>query len=165
MGKSVNTLTVFLDNIVLSNFALIGRTDLVYSLWPDFARTTRAVLEEYQAGSEVLNLPEKAWEKLLVHELSAEEIDQLASVPSQLGAGERSCLAAAIVQGAVFASDDRLARKRALEAGLIVVGSIGILIQCIKKDLIDKPAAQELLDKMIEANFYSPVNNLDEIFD
>jgi predicted nucleic acid-binding protein len=165
MGKSVTMPMVFIDSTVLSNFALIGRTDLVYSLWHDSARTTKAVMEEYQAGSDVLNLPEKAWEKLVVHELSAKEIDQLASVPSQLGTGERSCLAAAIVQGAVFASDDRLARKRAIEAGLIVVGSIGILIQCIKKGLIDKPATQELLDKMINAGFYSPINNLDEIFE
>jgi predicted nucleic acid-binding protein len=102
---------------------------------------------------------------LVVHELSNEEMAQVAEFPPQLGAGERSCLAAAILQGAVFASDDRLARKHAIEAGLIVVGSIGILIQCIKKGLINKPAAQELLDKMIKANFYSPINNLDEIFD
>jgi hypothetical protein len=62
--------TVFLDSTVLSNFALIGRTDLVYSLWHDSARTTKAVMEEYQAGSDVQNLPEKAWEKLVVHERS-----------------------------------------------------------------------------------------------
>jgi predicted nucleic acid-binding protein len=165
VGKSIITPIVLLDNTILSNFALIGRIDLVYSLWHDVARTTRSVLEEYQAGTKALNLPEDIWEGLVVHELSTEEITQLAMLPLQLGAGERSCLAAAIQQKAVFASDDRLARKRAIEAGLIVVGSIGILIQCIKKGLIDKPAAQELLDKIIKAGFYSSINNFDEIFE
>lgn len=165
MGKSIVAPIVLLDNTILSNFALIGHTDLIYFLWPDMARTTRSVLEEYQAGIEVLNLPEEAWEGLVVQELSAEEMAQVAMLPSQLGAGERSCLAAAILQKAIFASDDRQARKHAIQAGLIVIGSIGILVQCVKKGLIDKPAAQEILDKMIAANYYSPITNLDEILD
>ena len=165
MGKSVATPMVLLDNTILSNFALIGRTDLIYSLWPDMARTTRSVLEEYQAGTEVLNLPEEAWGGLVVHKLSAEEMAQVAMLPPHMGAGERSCLAAPTLQKAVFASDDRQARKHAIQAGLIVIGSIGILVRCIKKGLIDKPAAQEILDKMIMAHYYSPITNLDEIID
>jgi predicted nucleic acid-binding protein len=165
MGKSVMASVVFLDNTILSNFAMLGRTDLIYSLWPDVACTTKSVLEEYQAGTDILDLPGEAWEGLIVHELSTEETTQLAMLPPQLGAGERSCLAAAIVQKAVFASDDRQARKHATQAGLNVIGSIGTLVQCVKKDLIDKPTAQEILDKMIAANYYSPITNLDEIMD
>jgi len=156
---------VFLDNTILSNFALIGRTDLIYSLWPDVARTTRSVLEEYQSGTDVLDLPQEVWEGLEVHELSDEEMVQMDMLPTQLGTGERSCLAAAILHKAVFASDDRQARKHATQAGLTVIGSIGILVQCVKKELIDKPTAQEILDKMIAANYYSPITKLDEILD
>jgi predicted nucleic acid-binding protein len=165
MGKSVTTPMVLLDNTILSNFALIGRTDLIYSLWADVARTTKPVLEEYQAGTITLNLPKGAWKGLVVDELSAEEMARAAMLPHQLGAGERSCLAVAILRKTVFASDDRLARKHASRAGLIVIGSIGILIRCIRKDLIDKPGAQELLDKMIMAHYYSPITSFDEILD
>lgn len=81
MGKPVTTPTILLDNTILSNFALIGRIDLIYSLWPNVACTTMSVLEEYQAGTEVLNMPEKAWEGLIVHELSDVEIAQRDKFP------------------------------------------------------------------------------------
>lgn len=163
MGKPVTTSMVFLDNTILSNFALIGRIDLIYSLWPDVACTTRPVLEEYQAGTQVSKLPEEAWEGLVLHELTDEETAQAAMLLPHLGAGERSCLAAAILQRAVFDSDDQQARKHASQVGLIVIGSIGILIRCVKKRLISKPAAQKLLDMMIMAHYHSPLTNLDEI--
>ena len=165
MGKSITTPMVLLDNTILSNFALIGRTDLIYSLWADMARTTKSVLEEYQAGTIALNLPKGVWERLVVDELSDEEMTRAAIHHPRLGAGERSCLAVAILRKTIFASDDRLARKYAFEAELIVIGSIGILIQCSRKGLIEKTDAQELLDKMIMAHYYSPITNLDEVVD
>lgn len=158
-------LMVFLDNTVLTNFALIGRPDLIFSIWPDIACTVTPVMEEYQTGVQTSNLPRKAWDGLLIHQLTDEESAMAASLPPKLGAGERACLAAAIMRQGVFASDDQQARKYALQAGVIAVGSVGILIRCIDKELISKPDAQALLDRMIAANYHSPISSLDDIMD
>jgi len=108
----VTDLMVFLDNTVLTNFALIGRPDLIFSIWPDIACTVTPVMEEYQTGVQTSNLPRKAWDGLLIHQLTDEESAMAASLPPKLGAGERACLAAAIMRQGVFASDDQQARCR-----------------------------------------------------
>ncbi|MFO7662626.1 MAG: hypothetical protein R6X18_08525 [Chloroflexota bacterium] len=41
---------VLLDNMVLTNFALLSRPDLVLDLWCSGPVTTTAVMTEYQAG-------------------------------------------------------------------------------------------------------------------
>jgi hypothetical protein len=56
---------VLLDNTVLSNFALVERTELVMDLWPA-ACTTPAVQAEYVAGTEARVLPADVWEGLTV---------------------------------------------------------------------------------------------------
>jgi hypothetical protein len=165
MGETLIDPLVFLDNTVLSNFALIGCPDLIFSLWSGIACTTRQVMQEYQAGVKISRLPAEAWEDLPVYELTDAEIAKATELPSQLGAGERTCLAAAIQRQGVFASDDQQARKYALQIGLIVIGSIGILVRCVKKGLISKMDAQALLDRMIAENYHSPITNLDEILD
>jgi len=165
MGKSLTDRKVFIDNTVLTNFALVGRPDLILSLWSDIACTTRSVMEEYQAGVQISRLPALVWEELPIYALTDEESGRAAAFPPKLGSGERSCLAAAIQRQGVFASDDQQARKYALQIGLIVIGTVGILIQCVKKGLIGKANAQTLLESMIAKNYHSPVSNLDDVLD
>ena len=43
---------VVIDNTTLSNFALVGRADLVTGLWGERASTTSLVMNEYLAGVE-----------------------------------------------------------------------------------------------------------------
>ena len=42
---------VVLDNTVLTNFALVGRADLVTHLWPTSTWSTPPVLDEYRSGA------------------------------------------------------------------------------------------------------------------
>ena len=57
---------ILLDNTVLSNFALVGRPDLVLTLWGDACATTTAVMAEYQAGMDSRGLPPDSWKDLTV---------------------------------------------------------------------------------------------------
>ena len=118
---------VLLDNTVLSNFALVGRTELVMDLWPD-ACTTPAVKAEYAAGSEVRDLPSDVWEGLKVLTLTPKEKAFAAHLHQRLGAGERSCIAVAHHRSGLFVSDDYDARREAQALQIPTTGTIGILL-------------------------------------
>jgi predicted nucleic acid-binding protein len=66
------TRPVLLDNTVLTNFALVGQTDLVTYLWGAAVSTTSAVMAEYQAGVAGGLLPPEAWAHLPVLTLTEE---------------------------------------------------------------------------------------------
>lgn len=55
---------VLLDNTVLTNFALVGRPDLVLNLWGADCATTPAVFAEYQVGVLSRGLPANSWDAL-----------------------------------------------------------------------------------------------------
>lgn len=117
---------IFLDNTVLSNLAIVGRQDLIFSLFGNRACTTKQALYEYLQGAKNPNLPVDAWEKLPCCELSVDEVNWANRQLSRLGSGERACLAAAFSRKGVLASDDLLVRKLAQELSVAVIGSIGI---------------------------------------
>jgi len=100
-----------------------------------------------------------------VIELPVDEIILPMRLTTKLGAGERSCLAAALHFQGMFASDDQQARKIALQSGLTVIGSVGILMRSVQKSLLSKTDAQVLLERMILSGYHSPISNLDEILD
>lgn len=77
------------------------------------------------------------------------------------GRGERSCLAVAIILGAILATDDQLARRAALYQGIELIGTIGILKTCVQSRLLSRIDAQLKLEEMIAAGWYSPVLKLD----
>ncbi len=47
--------------------------------------------------------------------------------------------------------------------GIPVSGTIGILVSAVRKGIIPKQEADELLSEMIDKGFYSPVKRLDEV--
>ena len=58
------TRPVLLDNTVLTNLALVGRPELVTSLWPLRACTTPAVWKEYYKAVTYGLLPGGTWSRL-----------------------------------------------------------------------------------------------------
>ena len=53
---------IILDNTVLTNFARVQRTDLLFAVWPDLLCTTAPVMAEYQAagaGDIIMATPEQ----------------------------------------------------------------------------------------------------------
>ena len=55
---------IFLDNTVLSNFGLVERTDLLFRHWPGEVCSTKAALEEYQAGISAMGTRSEIWKDL-----------------------------------------------------------------------------------------------------
>ena len=72
-------------------------------------------------------------------------------------------MAAAFFRKGILASDDQLVRKLAQQLSVPVIGSIGILVASVQKQLLDKVVAQRLLEQMIEAGYYSPISNLNQL--
>jgi predicted nucleic acid-binding protein len=150
---------ILLDNTVLSNFALVKRTDLVLQLWPHCS-TTADTWREYQAGVALGYLPKETWTTLPRTELNETEEKIARQLVNALGAGERTCIAVAKTRNGLFVTDDRKARQVALEMGVIVSGTLGILVVAVERKIIPIGEANQLLAQMIEYGYRSPVDNL-----
>ena len=152
---------VLLDNTVLTNFALIGRSDLILDLWPD-ACITPAVQAEYQAGVTSRQLPVDAWQSLPIVTLTPAEAAFVNQLSQRLGAGERTCIAAAHHQNGLFVSDDFDARRQAQAYGIPTTGTIGILLLNIQYKRITLGKGNDLLTQLIKLGYRSPVTKLDD---
>jgi len=156
---------VLLDNTVLTNFALAGKTDLVARLWPKRACTTSPVLDEYAVGVTVGMLPADAWAGLPIVALTAGERAFANELSTRLGAGERACLAVAVHRQGLLVSDDLDARRAARRYDVPATGTVGILIRCVQRGCVAREQANHLLAKMIALGYRSPVANLNALFD
>jgi len=154
------TAPVLLDNTVLTNFALIGRPDLVLRLWRSATCTTPATQAEYQAGVAAGLVPAAAWADLPVVALTEAEAGFADTLPPRLGAGERTCLAVALYRQGLFASDDQDARNAARRCGVPVTGTVGILVLCVRQGYLPRDEADALLREMIAVGYRSPVTDL-----
>lgn len=167
MGAGDTTLVrpVLLDNTVLTNFALVDRTDLVMDLWSSAACTTQSALDEYEAGAASGLLHPDAWAELVVVTLGEEEIAFAATLPPRLGAGERTCLAVAAHRRGLLASDDLDARRTAKRHGVPLTGTIGILVLCVRRGYLARDQADRLLTEMMALGYRSPVGDLSLLLD
>lgn len=80
-----------------------------------------------------------------------------------LGKGEASCIAFAKKRSAIVVTDDRAARNKCSQMGVLYTGTIGILKASMLDGLIDNTLADEILAKMVELGFYSPVRSINDI--
>jgi predicted nucleic acid-binding protein len=154
---------LFLDNTVLSNFALADAAKLIMALWPEQVGTTQAVMDEYQFAEQHDLLPTGRWDDLPVFAVTEEEQKLAETFSRRLGRGERTCIAVARKRKGIFASDDADARAAATKLGLPVTGTVGILLQAVRRSVISLPQANELLETMIAAGYRSPVDRLDSL--
>jgi predicted nucleic acid-binding protein len=150
---------VLLDNTVLSNFARIDRHHLVMDIWPSCATTLEA-WQEFQAGVMIGKLPKDVWNGLALIALTADEHEISKRLSMILGPGERTCIAAAKHRNGLFVTDDRKARQVALELGIKITGTLGILVVAAERAKITLEEANDLLAAMIENGYRSPVNEL-----
>jgi predicted nucleic acid-binding protein len=155
---------VVLDNTVLSNFAQTQIDSAINSLWGDQVCTTLDVISEYRAGIKSVGLPASAWEFLKINELSLVEIDFATSLSSKLGKGECSCIAIAYLRNAILATDDLFARKVADRYHIQKIGTVGILLQCVRREILTVTVAQKALNEMINFGYRSPVTDLTSFF-
>ena len=154
---------ILLDNTVLSNFALVGRPDLIQNATGTDAATTEAVWEEYQAGVRIGRLPVHDWSWLPNLPLDAADMPLYNFFTQRLNAGEASCLAIAARPGARVFTDDRDAREIAVSRAIPVSGTLGLLVRLIDLHILALNDADALLANMIAAGYRSPVMSLQQL--
>jgi predicted nucleic acid-binding protein len=157
------TRLALLDNTVLTNFAVVGRPDLVRHLWSSSVCTTESTLAEYQAGCASGLLSPEAWAGLPILTLTREETAFAINLPPKLGAGERTCLSIAFHRQGLLITDDLDARNVAQQYGVPITGTIGILVLCVKRGCVSPDQANALLAEMVASGYRSPVVSLNEL--
>ena len=155
---------VVADNTVLSNFALIGREDILAKLFENAFFTTEEVLEELKRGEQRNVLPKRDWQwiRVLKIEVSQEEF-LFRLFAEMLGKGESSCLSIAISRDLKVLTDDKDARKLAQRREVPVSGTIGVLVEAVREELLSIEEGNTMLSDMIEQSYFSPFETLDEL--
>jgi predicted nucleic acid-binding protein len=59
--------------------------------------------------------------------------------------------------------DDRLARAEAGRLAVLLTGTVGILVKAVRSGVCDTGTADDHLEKMIAAGFFSPVQSIQNI--
>jgi predicted nucleic acid-binding protein len=153
----------FVDNVVLSSFARVGRLDLLERLQPPVAHTTEAVLAEHAAGIASGSVPSGTWPRLPVVPLGEGEWRVATTLPGPLGPGERTCLALAVQRGGALATDDLPARHAAQRLGVPLTGTVGILVASVRQGLITLGQGNTLPSAMIAGGYHAPARALDAL--
>jgi predicted nucleic acid-binding protein len=156
------------DTVTLSNFALVGRFELLVKRYGRRLQVTPAVLGEVAegiiAGYAALREIETA-----VDEGRITQAGDLTSVDDRrtyrdllriLAPGEASCIAHAGACGGVVISDDRTARQCCEARGIEVTGTVGILKACTHDRTLSPEEADSVLHAMVDAGYYSPVRSI-----
>ncbi|MBI3801676.1 MAG: DUF3368 domain-containing protein [Deltaproteobacteria bacterium] len=155
---------ILLNNTVLSNFALVGVMPLLIEFCGSKGRVTEHVLAEFETGVQQGVLPSTLLNWLKRVKLrERRERALFLRLRTQLGVGEASCLAVAIVRGYDFLSDDMKARKVARTEGVTVSGSVGVLLELIRIRKLTLEEGNNILKTFIQYGYFSPVQGLDEL--
>lgn len=166
--KMPNTKFIF-DTVSISNFALAGALDLIVQRYSGNSFVTSEVHNEILEGingghwklEKIEDLLDRGIVKILYLERKEHELFKIHL--KSLGRGEASCISLAFHRKMVFVSDDRAARIAAREIKIRITGTIGILKEAVSDGQISLAQSDEVLGKMIEEGFYSPVNSISQI--
>jgi predicted nucleic acid-binding protein len=154
---------VLLDNTVLSNFALVGRADLLQQALGQTAATTIQVLQEFQRGVDLGLLPTTNWDWLRVLTFDAQEKATYAQLCERLNPGEAACLAIAMQRKGQVLTDDRDARWIATQMQTPISGTLGLLRYMVERGNLSLSAADQLLHAMIAFGYRSPIESISEL--
>jgi predicted nucleic acid-binding protein len=158
------------NTTVISNFASIGRLDLLRQLYGTLYISTE-VYREIQVGLEEGYRYYQGIDRL-IHPLAAEgwirltsvteeqELRTFSALPQRLHYGEASCISIAQHRGWYFLSDDLAARRQAVQLGVHVSGSVGCLVLAVERDLCQPEQANDWLQQMVRQGYRSPVEDL-----
>lgn len=162
------------NTTVLSNFAEIGALDLLRRLYGELFLATEVFQEirngldegySFYSGIDRLIRPIDPDGWLRLTSLAGEqEIELFAKSPPHLHQGEAASLAIAQSRGWVVLTDDRAARRYALEHGVKLSGTLGCLGLGVKRQLWTLAEGNARLGEMIDVGYYSPVADLSELF-
>lgn len=154
---------LLLDNTVLSNFALVGRTDLLPIALPLNVSTTPQVMDEFRTGVERGKLPPTNLGWIETVRLNDRERMLFEQHLIRVNSGEAACLAVAECRNGRILTDDRDARKLAAQLKIPVSGTLGILLKLVQMGELSLNQANDILRQLIVKGYRSPVDRLDEL--
>lgn len=162
-------MSIISNTTVLSNFAALGRLDLIRQLFGALYIPTE-VYEEIQDGltegyqfyagieQQTYPLAEDGW--LHLTSMADDELRLFGAMPAGLHRGEAACLAIARQRGWLLLSDDRAARAEAARQGVRVSGSIGCLVRAVERGLVALEQGNAWLESLIALGYHSPIADL-----
>jgi predicted nucleic acid-binding protein len=154
--------TVVTDNTVLSNFAHVQKPELFQEAFDDLV-TAPAVMKELAEGERLGRVPIVDWTWLRIVEMTSEEETQATHLNETLGRGEAECIAIAQSRSWTVLTDDQDARRTAKSISVTVSGTLGALVNLVKRDKLTLVEADKLLAQMKHHGYRSPVNSLSEL--
>lgn len=153
---------ILLDNTVLSNFALVGRPDLLHTALKT-AVTVPPIWTEFEAGVSLGRVPITDYNWLKIVALTAAEQQLATQLQRSLDAGEAAGIAVAHLRQGRLLTDDWLARRIAAQFGVPVSGTLGVLLRLMRTNQLGLLQANQLLTQMIDDGYRSPVKALDSL--
>lgn len=156
------------DTVSLSNFLLSDSMLILNKRYRRCGVITGEVYDELSAGFADYPMLKQV-DKLIddkvfrLVSLSRQEHRHLQHLIGHLGKGEASCIAYAKERKAIMVTDDRTARKQCSLMKIPVTGTVGILKASVLDGQIPLDRADDILQKMIAAGFYSPIRNIADI--
>ena len=166
-------MSVVSNTTVISNFAAIGRLDVLEQLFgtlfipTDVYSEIEAGLEEgytfYQGIDQLVRpINPSGWLRL-TSVSNDREIAALVALPAELHAGERACLVIGAERGWLVLTDDAAARRQARLMRIHLSGSIGCLVNACRGDILSVDDANACLNAMMAAGYRSPVSDLNAL--
>jgi len=162
------------DTTALSNFSAANRLDLLEKRYYDKAFITLEVADELRKGvkagysylspvlKQISGVNPEGWIQIVTPN-AGNEYSLRFQFDKRLDPGEASCISLAITRKFIFVSDDLAARRIASKNDIPITGTIGILIALVRNNRLPLGEANRLLQNMIQKNYRSPVNHLDEL--
>ncbi len=164
-------MSFIVNNTVLSNFASIGRLDILKRIF-GILRISEEVWLEVKNGLEAgyfyqdetikATQDKDAWIKIVIME--NRERPDFMKFSQKLGYGESSSIAIASHRDWIFLTDDKRARKLATKKGISVVGSVGLLKSAVDLEFLELLEADKLLAKMIRSGYFSPIESISDLY-
>jgi predicted nucleic acid-binding protein len=156
------------DTVSLSNFLLSDSISILKKRYKKQTIITSQVYDEITAGisgyPKLKSIDDLIRQKIFkLHTLSTQERNIYIELIGHLGKGEASCIATAKEQSLIVVTDDRTARKQYSQMGILVTGTIGILKAALLEGHLTLEQADEILKKMIQNGFYSPIRSIGDI--
>jgi len=161
------------NSTVLSNFAAVGRLDLLReTAGPLYLPTD--VYDEVQVGQmagfafydgieqHLTPFAPNGWLHLVAP--TDDEVRLFALLPAHLHRGEVACLCIARQRSWGFLTDDRAARQQAQLWGIPLSGTLGVLLLAIQDGRLSVDEGHALLRAMIDkAHYRSPTTDLRQL--
>ena len=161
------------NTTLLSNFAAVGRLDLLRLGWislyiPEqvYAEVQDGRLQGYtfydHIEREINPFSPDGWLQLTSLQ-TPEEFRLYGELLGNLHHGESACLSIAVQRKWIFLSDDHAARQAAAKLQVQVSGTLGVLLSLVKRGLLKREEGDLALQAMMQKGYYAPVRSLAEL--